>query len=77
MDGENLMRSVVAAFAKSDLRPLLNARHEDVVWKSASRSADGTAQLSMPGQRVSGVAYSCPGSGASAPTAAAALAKAS
>lgn len=31
------MRKVVAGFEKSDLQPLLNALHEDVVWKSASR----------------------------------------
>ena len=35
--GEDLMRTIVAAFEKSDLRPLLNALHDDVVWKSASR----------------------------------------
>jgi ketosteroid isomerase-like protein len=32
-----LMRTIVAAFEKSDLQPLLNALHEDVVWKSASK----------------------------------------
>ena len=37
MSGEDLMRTIVAAFEKSDLRPLLNALHDDVVWKSASR----------------------------------------
>ena len=37
MSSEELMRTVVAAFAKSDLEPLLEALHEDVVWKSASR----------------------------------------
>ena len=37
MTGEDLMRTIVAAFEKSDLRPLLDALHEDVVWKSASR----------------------------------------
>lgn len=36
MNGDELMRSVVAAFAQSDLRPLLNALHDDIVWKSAS-----------------------------------------
>src|SRR5579872_969309 len=41
MNGEELMRSIVAAFAKSDLRPLFNALHEDVVWKTASRHEDG------------------------------------
>jgi len=35
--GEALMRTIVAAFEKSDLKPLLDALHEDVVWKSASR----------------------------------------
>lgn len=34
---EQLMRKVVAAFAQSDLQPLLDALHDDVVWKSASR----------------------------------------
>ena len=37
MSGEELMRTVVAAFARSDLRPLLNALHDDVVWKSATK----------------------------------------
>ncbi len=37
MSGKELMRTVVAAFAQSDLKPLLDALHEDVVWKSASR----------------------------------------
>jgi ketosteroid isomerase-like protein len=37
MGGEQLMRTVVAAFEKSDLQPLLNALHDEVVWKSASR----------------------------------------
>src|SRR5215469_16691452 len=36
MTGVDLMRTVVAAFAKSNLKPLLDALHEDVVWKSAS-----------------------------------------
>ena len=31
------MRTIVAAFTKSDLQPLLDALHEDVVWKSASK----------------------------------------
>ena len=35
--GEKLMRTVVAAFEKSDLRPLMAALHDDVVWKSASK----------------------------------------
>jgi len=38
--GEALMRRVVAAFEQSDLKPLLDALHEDVVWKSASRDPD-------------------------------------
>jgi ketosteroid isomerase-like protein len=37
MSGENLMRTIVAAFEKSDLKPLLDALHEDVVWTSASK----------------------------------------
>src|ERR1043165_997794 len=37
MNGEAMMRTIVAAFEKSDLRPLLDALHEDVVWKSASK----------------------------------------
>jgi ketosteroid isomerase-like protein len=37
MNGEELMRTIVAAFEKSDLQPLLAALHDDVVWKSASR----------------------------------------
>jgi ketosteroid isomerase-like protein len=37
MSGEELMRKIVAAFAQSDLNPLLNALHDDVVWKSASK----------------------------------------
>ena len=41
MDGETLMRTVTAAFAQSDLGPLLKALHPDVVWKSASRYPDG------------------------------------
>ena len=41
MSGESLMRTVVSAFEKSDLGPLLNALHDDVVWKSASRHAGG------------------------------------
>ncbi len=31
-----MMRKIAAAFEKSDLRPLLDAIHEDIVWKSAS-----------------------------------------
>ncbi|MGO8913259.1 MAG: nuclear transport factor 2 family protein [Bradyrhizobium sp.] len=37
MSGEELMRTAVAAFAQSDIKPLLDALHEDVVWKSASK----------------------------------------
>ena len=37
MNAEDLMRNITAAFAQSDLAPLMNALHEDVVWKSASR----------------------------------------
>jgi ketosteroid isomerase-like protein len=36
-DGADLMRRVTAAFAESDLQPLFDAIHEDVVWKSASQ----------------------------------------
>ena len=36
MSGAELMRTVVAAFATSDLQPLFNAIHPDIVWKSAS-----------------------------------------
>lgn len=36
MDGTELMRNVVAAFEKSDLQPLIDAVHEDIVWKTAS-----------------------------------------
>jgi len=32
----NLMRDVTAAFEQSDLRPLIEALHPDVIWKSAS-----------------------------------------
>ena len=38
MSGEELMRTIVAAFEQSDLQPLLDALHEDVIWKSASRN---------------------------------------
>jgi len=31
------MRKVVAGFAKSDLRPLLDAMHDEIVWKTANR----------------------------------------
>ena len=36
MDGAELMRTIAAAFEKSDLQPLFNAIHEDIVWKTAS-----------------------------------------
>jgi ketosteroid isomerase-like protein len=38
MNPEELMRTVAAAFEKSDLQPLLDALHPDVVWKSAAKS---------------------------------------
>jgi ketosteroid isomerase-like protein len=41
MNGEELMRTVTAAFGQSDLGPLMDALHEDVVWKSASRHPGG------------------------------------
>ena len=31
-----LMRNVAAGIARSDLRPLLDAIHDEIVWKSAS-----------------------------------------
>ncbi|HTW53761.1 MAG TPA: nuclear transport factor 2 family protein [Stellaceae bacterium] len=34
-----LMRRVAAGFEQSDLRPLLEALHPDVIWKSASSEA--------------------------------------
>ncbi|MES2472180.1 MAG: nuclear transport factor 2 family protein, partial [Pseudomonadota bacterium] len=37
MDGANLMRTVVAAFEKSNLQPLFDAVHENIVWKTASQ----------------------------------------
>jgi len=37
MDGAELMRKVAAGFEKSDLQPLLEAMHDDIVWKTASR----------------------------------------
>lgn len=37
MEPEELMRKVIAGFEKSDLQPLLDALHDDVVWKSASK----------------------------------------
>ena len=41
MTGEELMRTLVAAWEKSDLQPLMAALHEDVVWKSGSRHPGG------------------------------------
>ena len=32
-----LMRTIAAAFEQSDLQPLLDALHDDVIWKSASK----------------------------------------
>jgi ketosteroid isomerase-like protein len=37
MKPEELMRKVMAGIEKSDLEPLLDALHDDVVWKSASK----------------------------------------
>ncbi len=37
MGAEELMVTVTAAFERSDLRPLLAALDDDIVWKSASR----------------------------------------
>ena len=37
MDGAALMRKVAAGFEKSDMQPLLEAMHEDIVWKTASK----------------------------------------
>ena len=37
MDGADLMRRVAAGFEKSNLQPLLDAMHEDIVWKTASK----------------------------------------
>lgn len=39
MNSEDLMRTVIAAFAQADLAPLMEALHQDVVWKTASRRA--------------------------------------
>jgi ketosteroid isomerase-like protein len=36
-DPEDLMRKIISGFEKSDLEPLLDALHDDVVWKSASK----------------------------------------
>jgi ketosteroid isomerase-like protein len=37
MDPAELMRQIAAAFERADLEPLLDALHDDVVWKSASK----------------------------------------
>jgi len=37
MTNEKTMRMAMSAFGKSDLGPLMEALHPDVVWKSASR----------------------------------------
>jgi ketosteroid isomerase-like protein len=37
MSPEEIVRAVVAAFAKADLKPLFDALHDDVLWQSASR----------------------------------------
>jgi ketosteroid isomerase-like protein len=37
MDGADLMRKVAAGLEKADLQPLLEAIHEDIVWKSATK----------------------------------------
>ena len=41
MSGKELMRSIVAAFEQSQIKPLLDALDDNVVWKSASREANG------------------------------------
>jgi ketosteroid isomerase-like protein len=38
MDGAELMRTIAAAFEKSDLQPLLDAIHPDIVWKTGAKS---------------------------------------
>jgi ketosteroid isomerase-like protein len=37
MDGAELMRRVAAGFEKSDLQPLLDAIHDEIVWKTATK----------------------------------------
>jgi ketosteroid isomerase-like protein len=37
MNGAELMRKVAAGFEKSDLQPLLDAIHEEIVWKTATK----------------------------------------
>src|SRR5262249_42735694 len=55
MSGEELMRSVVAAFERSDLRPLVAALHDDVLWKSASREEGGPFSFSGDHRKMAGV----------------------
>ena len=54
MSGEELMRRIATAFTESDLRPLLNALHDDVVWKSASKQ-EGLFSFSGEYRNRSGV----------------------
>jgi ketosteroid isomerase-like protein len=37
MDGAELLRKVAAGFEKSDMQPLLDAMHDEIVWKTASK----------------------------------------
>ena len=37
MDGAELMRNVARAVAQSDFQPLLDAIHDDIVWKTATK----------------------------------------
>ena len=41
MSGEQLMRTIAAAWEKSDVQPLMAALHDDVVWKTGSRYPGG------------------------------------
>ena len=41
MSGEQLMRTIAAAWEKSDMQPLMAALHDDVVWKTGSRHPGG------------------------------------
>ena len=54
MDGAELMRKVVAAFEKSDLQPLLDAIHEDIVWKTATKK-EGVFRFKGEYQKHSGI----------------------
>jgi len=56
-NGEELMRTVVAAFAKSDLRPLVAALHDDILWKSASRREGGPFSFSGDHKKMAGVLH--------------------